>query len=196
MSQALFPGWRPSEEEAARLGPVVDALQRHIRERGLGVRSFSRPAQWHATLCFIGIDLRHLVTPALLESFSGAAARVPSHAFRIERIAYWPGPGVLVALPFDCPPLQALCDATRDAIRRCGISPQQVTTQPHVTLAYLDKHLPPQPWLDDVDCAATGSFQVDGFELLFNPGGRYQSLARWQLTGDALPRPPEQGSLL
>src|SRR3546814_14410555 len=88
----------------------------------------------------------HLVTPALLDAFASAAARIPPHGFSIERLTYWPQSGAVVALPFDCPPLQALCDATRDAIRRCGISPLQVTTQPHVTLAYLDRHLAAQAW--------------------------------------------------
>jgi len=195
VSQALFPGWRPSADEAARLAPVAAALRDGIRERGLKLRSLRRPDQWHATLCFIGYDLRHLVTPALLASFVQAAAQIPPHAFRIERITYWPS-GVVVARPFDCPELQALCDATRDAIRRRGISPLKVTTQPHVTLAYLDQRLAPQDWLDDFDCTAAGAFLVDRFELLFNPGGRYDALADWTLTGTGLPRPPEQGTLL
>src|SRR3546814_18403487 len=116
------------------------------------------------TLCCIGQGERHLATPALLGSFARASAHIPPHSFRIERIAYWPS-GAVVALPFDCPELQALCDATRDAIRRCGISPLQVTTQPHVTLAYLDRHLAAQDWLHDIDCSAAGTFLVDGFEI-------------------------------
>lgn len=197
MSQALFPGWRPSKEEAARLAPPAAALQDGIRERGLELRSpFRRPDQWHATLCFIGENALHLATPSLREQLARAAAQIPPHAFRLERLAYWPGPGVVVALPVDCPALQALCGATRDAIRRCGIVPTQVTTQPHLTLAYLEKHLEPQDWLDDIDCSSTGTFLVNRFELLFNPGGRYEAHGSWALTGAELPRPPEQGSLL
>ncbi|HZW19561.1 MAG TPA: 2'-5' RNA ligase family protein [Luteimonas sp.] len=195
MSQALFPGWRPSGGEAARLAPVVAALRDAGRGHGLKLQA-RRPDQWHATLCFIGYDMQHAVTPALLGAFAQAAARIPPHRFSIERATYWPQAGAVVALPFDCPALQALCDATRDAIRRCGVAPLQTTTQPHVTLAYLDRHLPPQDWLDDIDCSGAGTFLVDGFELLFNPGGRYDALERWALTGAELPRPPEQGTLL
>jgi len=195
VSQALFPGWRPSGDEAARLAPVVAALRDASRERGLKLQA-RRPDQWHATLCFVGYDMRQQVTSALLESFAQVAARIPPHRFRIERVTYWPQSGAVVALPFDCPPLQALCDATRDAIRRCGIAPRQVTTQPHVTLAYLDRHLTAQDWLDGVDCGAAGDFTVDRFELLFNPGGRYEALGDWPLTGAELPRPPQQGTLL
>jgi 2'-5' RNA ligase len=195
MSQALFPGWRPSADEAVRLVPIAAALRDRSRERGLKLQA-RRPNQWHATLCFIGYDLRHLVTPALLDAFARAAARVPPHRFSIGRVTYWPQSGAVVVLPVDCPPLQALCDATCDAIRRCGISPLQVTTQPHVTLAYLDRHLAPQDWLRDIDCSAAGAFLVDRFELLFNPGGRYDALESWTLTGAELPCPPEQGMLL
>lgn len=195
MSRALFPGWRPSSDEASRLAPVAAALEDAGQTRGLKLRA-RRADQWHITLCFIGHGVGHPVTPALLDAFAVAAARIPPHAFRIERIAYWPGPGVVVALPFDCVPLQALCDASRDAIRRCGISPTEITTQPHMTLAYLDKHLPPQRWLDDIDGSAAGTFHVDRFELLFNPGGRYGALGAWTLTGAGLPPPPRQGTLL
>ena len=96
-------------------------------------------------MCFIGYDALDLATPALHDALAGVARSIPPHAFTVERFAYWPQSGAVVALPRDCPALQALCDATRDAIRRCGIRPLQVTTQPHVTLAYLDRHLPAQP---------------------------------------------------
>ena len=195
MSQALFPGWRPSDDEAARLVPIAAALRDASREYALELESLRRPDQWHVTLCFIGSGVRHLVTPALLASFERAAAGIPPHSFRMERIAYWRS-GVVVALPVGCPELQALCDATRDAIRRCGISPAEVITQPHLTLAYAGKRLPPQDWLGDIDCSEAGTFRVDRFELLFNPGGRYDALGSWRLTGAELPRPPEQGMLL
>src|SRR5690606_3350627 len=194
VSQALFPAWRPRAAEAERLQSLVHALRDQFRARGLGPRSLRRPDQWHVTLCFLGHG-EH-ATPALLDALALAATRVPPHAFRMARIAYWPGPGVVVALPATCPELQALCDATRDAGRRAGIAPLQATTQPHITLAHLERGLPPQAWLDGIDCAATGAFEVDRFELLFNPGGRYQALRCWTLTGTGLPRAPEQGTLL
>ena len=114
MSQALFPGWRPSDDEAARLVPIAAALRDASREYALELESLRRPDQWHVTLCFIGSGVRHLVTPALLASFERAAAGIPPHSFRMERIAYWRS-GVVVALPVGCPELQALCDATRAA---------------------------------------------------------------------------------
>ena len=194
MSRALFPGWRPDAGGRERLAEVASALAAAQPEDATRLQP-RRPDQWHATLCFIGYDQRQQVTPGLLDAFARVAAQVPAHAFTVERLAYWPQSGAVVALPHPCDALQALCDGTRDAIRGQGLRPLQVTTQPHVTLAYLDRHLPAQPWLDEVDCGGA-VLRVDGFELLFNPGGRYEPLAAWPLTGGALPVAPQQASLL
>lgn len=194
MSQALFPGWRPSGPERQALSTLVDAIER-VRPADAPALRPRRPDQWHVTLCFIGYGMREAATPALLDAFARVASRIPLHRFSIARVVYWPDSGAVAALPHACPALQALCDATRDAIRAQGIRPLQVTTQPHVTLAYFDKHELPQPWLAHVDYG-DASFEVDHFELLFNPGGHYESLGQWQLTGDALPVAPTQGMLL
>ncbi|MDH5833996.1 2'-5' RNA ligase family protein [Luteimonas kalidii] len=194
MSGALFPGWRPDADGRERLSALVDALV-SASPVGAPKPQPRRPEQWHATLCFMGDDLRHTVTPRLLAAFADAAARIPPHSFTLDRIEYWRQSGAVVALPDACPALQALCDETHAAVRRCGLRPQQATTQPHVTLAYLARDLEPQPWLADVDC--TGApLRVDGFELLFNAGGRYEQLAAWPLTGTTLPTAPHQPALL
>ena len=194
MSGALFPGGRPDADGRKRLSAQVDAL-RAACPAGAPTPQPRRPEQWHATLCFMGYALRDAVTPGLLSAFADAAARIPPHSFTLDRIEYWRQSGAVVALPAACPALQALCDETHAAVRRCGLRPQQATTQPHVTLAYLARGLEPQPWLAEVDCAGA-PLHVDGFELLFNPGGRYESLATWPLTGTTLPAMPTQPSLL
>ena len=194
MSQALFPGWRPDAGGRERLQDIASALAAARADDGPRLQP-RRPDQWHATLCFIGYDQRQQVTPGLLDAFARVAAQVPAHAFTVERLAYWPQSGAVVALPHPCDALQALCDGTRDAIRGQGLRPLQVTTQPHVTLAYLDRHLPAQPWLEAVDCAGA-AIHVDGFELLFNPSGRYEPLAAWTLSGRTLAIPPQQAQLL
>ena len=193
MSQALFPGWRPDAAGRAALATLSQRLQ-EARPSDAPSLQLRRADQWHATLCFIGHDVSPLATPALLDAFAAAAARIPPHTCDLERLVYWRQSGAVVALPHNCVALQALCDAMRDAIRRCGITPAQVTTQPHVTLAYLPKGLDAQPWLDAVDCDI-GPLTVDTFELLFNPGGRYEALGSWPLTGAPLPPPPRQDAL-
>lgn len=194
MSQALFPGWRPDAGGRKRLQQVALALAAARPDDAPRLQP-RRADQWHATLCFIGYDMRDRVTPALLDAFAEAATRIPPHAFTVERVAYWHQSGAVVALPHPNAELQALCDEAHRTIRRCGIHPLQVTTQPHVTLAYLDKHLPAQTWLDAVECQGA-PVRVDGFELLYNPGGRYEALASWPLTGAAIAPPPRQAQLL
>ncbi|MDH5822814.1 2'-5' RNA ligase family protein [Luteimonas sp. RD2P54] len=193
MSGALFPAWRPDAGGLERFGALLAGLQA-ARPAEAPRPQPRRPDQWHATLCFLGHRAAPQLPSALLEALAEAAARVPAHRFGLGRIAYWPGSGAVVALPRECRALQALCDATRDAALRCGIRPEKATSQPHVTLAYLDRHLPAQPWLDDIDCRGD-DLRVDGFELLFNAGGRYQALAGWPLTGTALPTEPAQARL-
>lgn len=195
MSRALFPGWRPDAAGQATLARLQERIAA-ARPEGAPRLQLRRADQWHATLCFIGYDLQHLATPALLGALGRVAGAIPPHAFTLERVAYWPQSGAVVALPHPCEALQALCDATRDAIRGQRIRPAQVTTQPHVTLAYLPRQLPAQAWLDTVRGEAGEPLQVAGFELLFNPGGRYEPLAAWALAGTTLPRPPRQDSLL
>lgn len=183
MSQALFAGWRPDAANQEQLASMVAALV-HARPADAPRLALRRPDQWHATLCFIGHGVEHLVTPGLLGALAEVASRVPPHRFTVERLVYWPGPGVVVAVPHPCPALQALCDATCEALRDCDVAPLHATLQPHVTLAHLPAHLPPPPWLEGIDCNA-GPLRVDRFELLFNPGGRYESLGEWPLTGAA-----------
>jgi len=188
VSQALFPGWRPDADGRGRLAAIADAIAAARPQDGPRLQR-RRVDQWHATLCFLGANLRHLVSPALLDAFAAVAARIPPHAFTCERVAYWRQSGAVVALPQPCPALQALCDATRDAARACGIRPQQATTRPHVTLGYLERGLEAQAWLDTVDCAGA-PLRVECFELLFNPGGHYEALGEWRLRGQGLPPPP------
>lgn len=193
MSQALFPAWRPSADGRAVLATVLHRLQ-EARPSDAPSLQLRRADQWHVTLCFVGETAGPVVAPALLDAFADAATRIPPHRFTLERLAYWRHSGAVVALPAPCPALQALCNASHDAIRRAGIAPMERTTRPHVTLAFLERGLPPQTWLDAVDCGADG-LDVDNFELLFNPGGRYDALGAWPLTGAALPAPPRQDAL-
>jgi 2'-5' RNA ligase len=193
VSRALFAAWRPDTTGRGRLAELAAALAGARPASGPRMQ-MRRPDQWHVTLCFLGQDVAETATDAVRVALADVATRIPPHAFTIERIAYWRHSGAVVALPHACIPLQALCDATRDAARRCGIRPE-ATTQPHVTLAYLGRGLHAQPWLEGVDCGAT-PLEVGRFELLFSAAGRYGSLGGWPLSGESLPPEPLQGSLL
>ncbi len=193
MSRSLFAGWMPDAAGRERLARLASAM--HAAAPGELQVKPRRPDQWHVTLCFVGHDLGEAVATASARALAPVGGRIPAHAFRIERLAYWSGPGVIVALPVRNPALQALCDACAVALRSAGIGPVQDTSQPHITLAYAGRRLAPQPWLDDVGCPVE-DFRVDRFDLLYNPGGRYESLAHWPLTGKHLPPEPQQAPLL
>ncbi|MDR7194032.1 2'-5' RNA ligase family protein [Luteimonas terrae] len=193
MSQALFPAWRPSADGRASLATLSHRVQTACPS-GAPSLHLRRADQWHVTLCFVGEAAEPVATPALLDAFAGAATRIPPHDFTIERLAYWRHSGAVVALPAPCPALQALCDASHDAARRAGVAPAARTNRPHLTLEFLERGLPTPSWLDTVNCAVD-PFDVQGFELLFNPGGRYDALGAWPLTGTTLPVPPRQQGL-
>jgi len=174
----------------------VEATQ-YARPADAPLPRWRRADQRHITLCFIGYQVDAGETERARRALGSVGERIPPHAIRIERLAHWRGRRSMpvVALPTASPELQALCDACRDALTRAGIRPAQATTTPHVTLGYFDGGTPLQHWMGDVRHPA-GELAIERFDLLFNPGGRYESLATWPLTGSALPHVPEQGSLL
>lgn len=185
MSRSLFAGWMPDAAGRDRLAQLATSL-RAAWPVGLPPFKPRRPDQWHATLCFIGHAPADDIVATATRALASVAACIPAHAIAIERLAYWAGSGVIVALPAPSQALQALCDECSRSLRRAGIVPDQDTSQPHVTLAFSRRQLPPQPWLDGIDCAGP-ALRVDRFQLLFNPGGRYEALGDWPLHGAPLP---------
>jgi RNA 2',3'-cyclic 3'-phosphodiesterase len=194
VSGTLFAGWRPDAAGRERLARLLTAILA-ARPAEAELPKPRRPDQWHITLSFVGHHVGDAATAGALEALAGVASRIPPHGIRIERLAHWTGPGAVVALPEDSNALQSLCDACSSALRAVGIQSLLATSQPHVTLAFLPRGIAEQAWLAAVDCART-SLRVDAFELLFNPGGRYETLAGWPLRGPPLPLPPRQGGPL
>lgn len=191
--RTLFAGWRPDQAGRDHLSRLASAVQA-ARPADAPRLKLRRADQWHVTLCFIGHDVDAAVVAKARDALDGVPAHVPPHAWQVARMAYWPGSGALVALAGRDDPLQALCDACADALRGAGIRPAQVTSQPHLTLAYLPRHLPPQPWLAAVDCDLP-ALRVDRFELLGNPGGGYEAVAEWPLGGAEPGTGPRQPAL-
>ena len=190
MSRTLFAGWRPDDAARDHLSRLACAMH-GARPADAPRPKVRRTDQWHATLCFVGHDVGETVVGKARQALAEVSHRIPPHAWRVARMDYWAGSGAVVVLPGPDDTLQALCDACADALRGAGIRPVRGTTQPHLTLAYLPRHLPPQPWLADVDCTLP-RLQVARFELLLNPGGRYEALAEWPLRGTT-PAPGQPG---
>ena len=190
MTSTPFAAWRPDGDACRTLATLWQRLQAARPDNGPRLQP-RRSDQWHITLCFIAGQPPPAQSDRLLDMLSRAAARMPPLTWQLDHIEYWPRAGAVVALPAPCPALQALCDASFAATRRSGIGNAQATTRPHLTLAYMERNLPAQDWLDAVDCTAD-TFRVEQLELLINAGGRYDSLGMWPLTGSSLPRAPLQ----
>ena len=194
MSRTLFTAWRPDIADQAALSGLRDRIVA-ARPQDAPRLSLRRPDQWHVTLCFVARELGESALETTRDALDRAASAIPPHVFTIGRVAFWRHSGALVALAAPSEPLQALCDANRDALQRAGIRPEDATTQPHLTLAYLERGAPPQPWVEQVDCKDAPLLRVDRFELLFNAGGRYEALGEWPLTGTDLPLRQSQPGL-
>jgi 2'-5' RNA ligase len=176
---SLFAGWRPGADGHGVLAAAQDALLAACPPGGPRPRP-RRPDQWHVTLCFIRREGDEATFARAARALAAVPARIPAHSIVFERVAYWRRSGAVVAVPRHDAVLQALCDACATALQAAGIKPEGVTTEPHATLAFLPRALPPQHWLDDVAVHAL-PVRVDRFELLANVGGLYAPVADWRL---------------
>ncbi|GAB3731757.1 hypothetical protein GCM10028862_12140 [Luteimonas pelagia] len=182
MAGSLFAGWRPGADGRGVLAAVSQALAA-ARPADAPRMRWRRPDQWHVTLCFIRRDGDAGTAADAARALAPVAGILPAHSIDFERVAYWPRSGAVVALPRRDARLQVLCDATADALRAAGITPEGATTEPHATLAFLPRGLPPQAWLEGITVDAR-PVRVDGFELLSNVGGRYAPVDAWRLADE------------
>ncbi len=123
---ALWPDEAMRERLAEAAHPAVRA------SRGRAVPS----AQLHMTLAFLGAVPAARV--ALLSAAALAAAGAPGGCLELsfERLAHWPGPRVLCALPARAPSvLGELVERLLEALGAAGFAPDLKPFRPHVTVA-------------------------------------------------------------
>lgn len=131
----------------------------------------------HITLVFLGgVDGP---TRALAETL---ADRVASRAFalRLDRIGFWPRPGLLWLGTSDLPePLSALAAELRQGVAACGVELDARPFLAHVTLMRKVRIVRHAGTVGPVD------WKVEGFALvesIAGPGGsRYRVLRSWSL---------------
>lgn len=129
-----------------------------------------------------------------MQALASVGAEVPPHDIELDFLVHNVQSGSIIAIPRSSRELEALCDACCAALRRHGIVPAHATRQPHITLAYLPRGSATPAALPGIDVTGI-SLAVTHFELLHNPGGRYDSLARWPLAGAPLAPLPQQTML-
>lgn len=136
-----------------------------------------RPDQWHLTLEFLG----EVPEPGLrdvLDAAATAAAEGFACDLEFDRLQHWRRPQVLcLASGSTPPPLAALVDALRTALRQRGFTPESRPFRPHVTLARNARRSPPSARVEPLRWPVRSFALV---ESLTGPGGsRYADLASW-----------------
>ena len=176
---SVFLGWLPDEEARRELGLLRDGL-RDALPAGAPRHGWRAPAQWHATLRYLGegvgagpLDAVQAAMPAIAAAHAGCDVVV-------EAAQYWPGAKVLVASLSAPPPLRQLHADIEHAMRGLGFAAEKRALKPHVTLAYLStRDAPSQP----AGIAMPAPLRVDRVHLLRTAPGSYMSLASWPLAG-------------
>lgn len=125
-TKRLFFALWPDHRQRERLRDVINSVAKTVEGRTVDRRN------WHVTLNFIGAFPAHRV-PLLLER----AREIEVAPFRLvfDRLEYWPRPKVASLSAATVPPeLQALVDAINGIIQDFGVTPEDRTYRPHITV--------------------------------------------------------------
>jgi 2'-5' RNA ligase len=129
----LFAAVDPPPAEVAALAAAVDAAGRDERLRYVPV------GQWHLTTAFYG-EVDERVVPELTERLARAAARTAPMTLRFRGAGTFPKQSararvLWVGVDGDITELSRLADRCVAAGRRCGLTMEDRTYRPHLTLA-------------------------------------------------------------
>lgn len=169
MSRRLFFGLKPDEtvrneiDSAYRRRPDFNGRPHH-------------PEDLHMTLLFLGqVD-------GTLDCIREAAAgiQVPKFTIALDRIKYWPKPGVLLLHPSSPPELLSdLVVQLSTTMGGCGFEPEARPFKPHVTLARKAKTMADAKLKKSID------WHVGSFSLYVSSSRQtppfYQVINQWPL---------------
>ena len=119
---ALWPDDRQRDRLRDHISPLAKLVEGQAVYRG----------NWHVTTAFIG-SFPETDIPALL----ARAARIPVEPFRLrfDRVEFWPRPKVASLVTPTVPPeLQRLVDAQNALLTDFGVSVEDRTYRPHITV--------------------------------------------------------------
>jgi 2'-5' RNA ligase len=136
-----------------------------------------RPENIHLTLAFLGSLVR--AQRECLEQAVDAIA-TPTFELHLDRLGCWPRPRILwVGTSATPSTLLRLVDALKEALRRCGLQPEERPFQTHVTLARkFSGRRVTQP-IDPILWKAAELCLVESRTL--PQGVRYEVVGRWRL---------------
>lgn len=158
-----------------------------LQERSLRGARWTKAAQWHVTLHFIGETEQRSQIEEVLQTVQAAAFEM-----RLRGVGTFPPKGkprVLWAGIEAPPALQALHRSAGDALKTTGYTPETRPYKPHLTLARF-KHEAPSAqdmrrYVERQERFATESFPVEHFTLyesrLQPSGAKYLPIAKFSL---------------
>ncbi len=125
-TKRLFFALWPDNRQRDRLRDVINSVAKTVEGTAVDRRN------WHITLAFIGTFPEDRV-PYLLER----AEQIQVEPFRLsfDRLEFWPRPKLASLSAAMVPPeLQALVDALNAVLLDLGLTPEDRTYRPHITV--------------------------------------------------------------
>ena len=126
-TKRLFFALWPDNRQRDRLRDVINSVAKTVEGTAVDRRN------WHITLSFIG-EFPEDRVPYLLER----AEQIQVEPFRLsfDRLEFWPRPKIASLSAATVPPeLQALVDALNAVLLDLGLTPEDRTYRPHITVA-------------------------------------------------------------
>ena len=174
----VFLGWMPDAAAQAALGDLRDRLRAAL-PADAPRHDWRMPAQWHATLRYLGESLQPAQRERL-EAAMPALAAAPAVAAGLAGAQYWLHARVLVARIQATDALKTLLAGLEAGMQACGFARERAQT-PHVTLAYLPRGAQPPALPADAGATAALPLRIDRIDLLQTAPGGYRTLASWPL---------------
>lgn len=177
-SLRLFFALWPSDSQRQRLGELTAGGVAAVQGKPV------KPANLHVTLAFMGTvsgsDVADLIA-------LGGSARQPAVELGFNRLAYWPKPRVVVALPARLPQAgQAIVSWLWAGLEPLGFARETRPWQPHLTLVRHVRQPPPASFGPELPAKAAAA-AAEGWSLALvessthAEGARYRPLAEWPL---------------
>ena len=127
MNRRLFFALWPDNRQRDRLRDVINSVARSVEGRAEDRRN------WHITLAFVG-ELAEQRIPELQQR--AAEIRVEPFRLGFDRLEYWPRPKLAcLTAPTVPTELQALVAAFDSMLLDFGVSPEDRTYRPHITVS-------------------------------------------------------------
>lgn len=184
MGSRLFTAVLPPEDVVEQLTTWLEPR----REAGAEVWRWTKPEDWHLTICFMASVPEHALEP-LVSGLDEAAGRVAGFELRIEGGLCFPDVArakiLAMAVTEGHEQLTALAAACRGMASHAGAGPDGARFRGHLTLGRARRALDATRWVHVVDAFPGWGWRAEELVLveshLSDRGARYEVLERFAL---------------